>query len=124
MTAKTISPKTGKIKKLTIEERIELGAQDWKDFQAKQRTQPDYEARMQEAREEIELWEQITLLREQSGLTQGALAKSLGVSQSAIAHLEKAGHEGYTLSTLRKVAHATNHRLHVRFEPIAATPAH
>ena len=109
--------KTTKAKELTIAERLELGAQQYKSFKAKQKAVPNYAARMKKADEEIDLWIQITLMRERAGMTQIDVAKRLGMTQSAISQLEKVGHEGYTVSTLRKLAEATDHRLVIKFEP-------
>ena len=105
-----------KRKRLTTQERIELGAQDFNDFKAEVKSRPNFEARMQQAQEEIELWEQITLIRERAGLTQTELAQSLGISQAVISRLEKSGHEGYIIATLRKLAQAIHHLI-IRFEP-------
>jgi transcriptional regulator with XRE-family HTH domain len=80
--------------------------------------EPNYEQNKADARAEIELWEQVILLREKSGLTQSQLAEILGVTQSRIAKMEKEGYDSYSIATLRKVASATNHTLKIVFEPI------
>ena len=103
--------------KLTLEQRLELGAQDYKDFEAKLRAYPDFEERMKEANEELDLWIQIYQMREAAGMTQINVAKKLGLSQSQVAKLESSTHGGYTVDTLRKLAEATDHHLVIRFEP-------
>lgn len=105
---------------LTLKQRLEQGEKDWQNFKAEQQSQPEYKARSAEARDELLLWEQIARIRQTAGLSQVGLAAALGTSQGAIAHLEKPGREGYTVSTLRKLALATNHRLVIRFEPADA----
>ena len=50
-----------------------------------------------------------------SGLTQAQLARRLGVSQAAVARLERSG-SNPTLRTLEKVVGATGRRLELRLE--------
>ncbi len=59
--------------------------------------------------------EVILAAREKAGLTQGQLAKLVGTTQSVISRLEDADYEGHSLSMLRRIAEALNHRVEVRF---------
>ena len=119
MTTKTTKKETTKTKrvKLTLQQRVELGTQAWDEFVAEQKARPHYEARMKKAGQELDLWIEITLMRERAGMTQIDVAKKLGLSQSTIAKLESKGHGGYTVDTLWKLAEATNHHLIIKFEP-------
>lgn len=54
--------------------------------------------------------------RQQAGLTQQALAKRLGVSQSRVAELETASRQGPTLGMLNRVAAACGRRLRLVLE--------
>ena len=56
----------------------------------------------------------IVAAREKAGLTQGQLAKLVGTTQSVISRLEDADYEGHSLSMLRRIAAALNHRVEVR----------
>ena len=119
MATKTTKKETTKTKRvtLTLQQRVELGAHAWDEFVAEQKTRPHYEARMKKAGHELDLWIEITLMRERAGMTQIDVAKRLGLSQSTIAKLESKGHGGYTIDTLWKLAEATNHHLIIKFEP-------
>lgn len=52
-------------------------------------------------------------LREKAGLTQGALARRVGTTQSVISRLEDADYEGHTLRMLARIASALGGTLHV-----------
>jgi len=75
------------------------------DLDRELRKEPAYEA----ALEELEPYEQIArrlvAFRLENGLSQAELARRCGVSQPAIARLERGEHEP-RLATLRRVAHA------------------
>ena len=58
--------------------------------------------------------------REAAGLTQQALAKLVGTSQSTIARLEDADYDGHTLKLLNRIAAALHQQLEVKFVPIGA----
>ena len=58
--------------------------------------------------------EMILAAREEAGLTQGQLAKLVGTTQSVISRLEDADYEGHSLSMLRRIAAALNHRVELR----------
>lgn len=54
--------------------------------------------------------------RERAGLTQSELADRLGVTQAAIARLERRG-ANPTVATLERTMHATGHRLEIAAIP-------
>jgi transcriptional regulator with XRE-family HTH domain len=62
---------------------------------------------------------QLASLRQRSGLSQKALARRLKTSQQQISRLESPAYRGHSMSMLRRVAHATNHKVRVVFEPLA-----
>jgi transcriptional regulator with XRE-family HTH domain len=66
--------------------------------------------------EEFSLVSMLIEARTQARLSQAALAKRMGTSQSTIARLES-GTAKPSLSTLERFAHATGMRVHVSFEP-------
>ena len=55
--------------------------------------------------------------RREAGLTQGQLARRLGVTQGAVAQLESP-RANPTLSTLERALGATDHRLELRLVPV------
>jgi ribosome-binding protein aMBF1 (putative translation factor) len=65
----------------------------------------------------LSLANQILAARQHAGLSQAGLAKRIGTQQTGVARLERAGHASYTVSTLAKIAAATNSRLEVRIVP-------
>lgn len=62
--------------------------------------------------------EEIQALRERHGLSQAALAKRVGTSQSAIARLEDARYRGHSMPVLRRIAAAVGERVEVRFTAV------
>ena len=58
--------------------------------------------------------------RREAGLTQQQLARRLGVSQAAVAQLERRG-SNPTLATLERALRATGHRLELRVRPTEAS---
>src|SRR5919202_791013 len=69
------------------------------DLDRELRKDPEYEAALEE------LAPQLIAFRTEHGLSQAELARRCGVSQPAIARLERGEHEP-RLATLRRVAHA------------------
>jgi ribosome-binding protein aMBF1 (putative translation factor) len=61
-------------------------------------------------------------LRTRAGLSQTALAKRIGTTQSVISRLEDADYDGHSLEILQRIGKATNNRVEVRFVPLR-TPA-
>ena len=66
--------------------------------------------------------EMILAAREKAGLTQTELAKLVGTTQSVISRLEDADYDGHSLSMLRRIAEAMDHRVEVRL--VAASAGH
>jgi ribosome-binding protein aMBF1 (putative translation factor) len=84
--------------------------------------------RSAEVREAIEVHklksnvaEMILAAREAAGLTQSQLAKMVGTTQSVISRLEDADYDGHSLTMLRRIAEALDHRVEVRL--VAASSA-
>jgi DNA-binding XRE family transcriptional regulator len=78
---------------------------------------PDLIASYEEEVLNAEIARQIYALRTEAGLSQRALAKLVGTSASAIARLEDSDYTGHSLSLLKRVAHALNKRVDIRFLP-------
>jgi ribosome-binding protein aMBF1 (putative translation factor) len=55
--------------------------------------------------------------RMEAKLTQSALAKIVGTTQSVIARLEDADYEGHSLTMLNRIASALHRRLEIRLLP-------
>src|SRR5918994_976033 len=75
------------------------------DLDRELRKDPEYEAALQELAPYEEIARQLIAFRVEHGLSQAELARRCGVSQPAIARLERGEHEP-RLATLRRVAHA------------------
>jgi DNA-binding XRE family transcriptional regulator len=81
-----------------------------KDLDRELRKDPDYEVALQELSPYEEIARQLIAFRIEQGLSQAELARRCGVSQPAIARLERGEHEP-RLATLRRVAHALDAEL-------------
>jgi ribosome-binding protein aMBF1 (putative translation factor) len=79
---------------------------------------PEMEALLEEERTNLDVAEQIVLLRTEAGLSQQALANKIGTTASAISRLESADYEGHSLAMLRKIATALNKRVQISFLPL------
>jgi ribosome-binding protein aMBF1 (putative translation factor) len=78
---------------------------------------PDFKKTWQELDPEFALLETLIRAREEAGITQEELAKRIGTKQPALSRLEKGGFKKANIETLRKIAHALDRRLVVKFEP-------
>ena len=78
---------------------------------------PDREALLEKERVNAAIGRQIRELREKAGLSQRALAKSVGTTASVICRLEDADYGGHSLSMLNRIAAALNKKIEVRFLP-------
>ena len=76
----------------------------------------DFSARFKKAGQAWDVALQLAALREDSGLSQKALAQRVGTSQQQISRLESPSYEGHSLSMLRRVAEALGATLHVELE--------
>jgi len=78
---------------------------NFKDFLKEQfEKDKDFEKGFYQELEKARIAVEIASFREQAGLTQKELAQKVGTSQSAIARMENAGYQNYSLRTLRKIA--------------------
>ena len=75
------------------------------DLDPELRKDPEYQAALEEFEPYEEIARQLVAFRIETGLSQAELARRCGVSQPAIARLERGEHEP-RLATLRRVAHA------------------
>ncbi len=80
---------------------------------------PDQEAALESAKVGSAIAEQIFDLRTKARLTQKQLAGLVGTSHSVISRLEAADYSGHSLKMLQRICAALDHRLQVRFVPIA-----
>ncbi len=60
--------------------------------------------------------EKIAELRHKANLTQDQLARKIHTTKSAISRYESSAYEGYSISLLKKIAHACGADLKVSFE--------
>lgn len=67
------------------------------------------------ARINVIVSEMIYEARNAAGLTQAALARRVGTTQSVISRLEDADYEGHSLTMLQRIAEALHVRLELRF---------
>jgi transcriptional regulator with XRE-family HTH domain len=95
-----------KKEKLTIAERLERGAHDYKQWSEKFETDPRLNQIYKEEAAKTDLWLQLAEARHTAGLTQEQLAKRLGVTQSQVAKMERRGYGSYTLQSLRRYVEA------------------
>lgn len=75
---------------------------------------PQFRAAYDALQPEFALIEAVVKARKERGLTQKTLAKRIGSKQSVISRLE-IGKANPTVSFLKKLAHALNSRLEIRF---------
>ena len=80
-------------------------------------------AAFEEALAAAEVARQIYELRSKARLTQSKLAELVGTSTSAISRLEDADYDGHSLSVLRRIATALDHRVRVTFVPLRSRAA-
>ena len=78
---------------------------------------PERIAQLEEQRASDEVARQIFSLRAKAGLTQKQLARLVKTSASVISRLEDSDYEGHSLSMLRRIAHALNKTVQIRFVP-------
>ena len=79
---------------------------------------PDMEAWVEEELANLDVADQIHLLRTQAGLTQQQLAERVGTTASAISRLERADYEGHSLSMLRRIGAALGRQVQIAFVPM------
>jgi transcriptional regulator with XRE-family HTH domain len=79
--------------------------------------EPKLRETIEEQRLNVRVAEMIYEARDAAGLTQAALAKLVGTTQSVISRLEDADYEGRSLTMLQRIADALHQRLDVRLVP-------
>ena len=79
-------------------------------------------ALLEEERSNAVVARQICDLREEAGLSQRELAKTIGTTASVICRLENADYEGHSLAMLNRIAAALNKRVEIRFVSLRHEP--
>ena len=75
---------------------------------------PRFAKRFEEGVRALRLGYQISLAREQAGITQGELARRIGTRQSNISRMEQ-GNYNFSVEMLDKIAQALNYKLQIEF---------
>ena len=81
---------------------IDEGARRYEAWRKRLLANPETEALYHEEAAKKELWMQLVEARHDAGLTQVQMAERLGVTQTQVARIEKAGYDAYSLNTLRR----------------------
>lgn len=79
---------------------------------------PEMETMLEEELANLDVAEQIYLLRNQAGLSQRELAEKIETKASVVSRLESADYEGHSLSMLRRIAAALNKQVKISFVPL------
>lgn len=74
-------------------------------------------AALEEARANEAIARKMYEVRTKAGLTQGQLAKRVGIPASVLRQLEEADYEGHALAMLRRIAEVLDQRVEIRFLP-------
>ena len=82
---------------------------------------PSLRALVDQATENAVLAQLVYDARTEAKLTQAALAKLVGTTQSVISRLEDADYRGHSLTMLRRIAEALGKRLELKLVPERAT---
>jgi DNA-binding XRE family transcriptional regulator len=72
---------------------------------------------VEQERANLDIARKIYELRAKAKLSQAALARKVGTTQSVISRLEDADYDGHSLEMLRRIAAALEKRLEIRFLP-------
>ncbi|MEU4776685.1 helix-turn-helix transcriptional regulator [Micromonospora sp. NPDC023633] len=91
---------------------------DWNDLRDRRMAEPGAAEAYEATRIAFELGQEVRHLRKRNGWSQSQLARSAGMTQSAVARFE-AGGTVPTLPVLERLARALSMRLDVRFAPNA-----
>ncbi len=78
---------------------------------------PEQEKFYEQALVDTEVASLLYSLRTRAGLSQRALARKVGTTESVICRLEDADYEGHSLALLRRIASAVGKRVEIRFVP-------
>jgi len=96
------------------EVKYEPVAHDHEAFLKKARKRKGFSEKYEELGDEYDLIQQMLSARVRSGLTQEAVAESMGTTKSAVCRLESGGKHTPSLASLKKYAHAVGCRLEIR----------
>ena len=94
--------------------KYEPVSRDHEAFLKKARKRKGFSEKYEELGDEYDLIKQMLLARARSGLTQEAVAESMGTTKSAVSRLESGGKHTPSLASLKKYAHAVGCRLEIR----------
>ncbi len=87
---------------------------DQEAFLEKARKRKGFREEYEELGDEYDLIRQMIAARARSGLTQEAVAESMGTTKSAVSRLESGGRHMPSLASLKKYARAVGCRLEIR----------
>lgn len=87
---------------------------DHEAFLEKARKRKGFSEKYEELEDEYNLIKQMLSARAKAGLTQEAVAESMGTTKSAVSRLESGGKHTPSLTSLKKYAHAVGCRLEIR----------
>ena len=94
--------------------KYEPVAHDHEAFLKKAWKRKGFSEKYEELGDEYDLIKQMLSARARSGLTQEAVAESMGTTKSAVSRLESGGKHTPSLASLKKYAHAVGCRLEIR----------
>ncbi|MFZ2447136.1 MAG: helix-turn-helix transcriptional regulator [Syntrophobacteraceae bacterium] len=94
--------------------KYEPVSHDHEAFLAKALKRKGFKEKYDELGDEYALAKEMIWARIKSGLTQEAVAESMGTTKSAVSRLESAGKHAPSLSSLKKYAHAVGCRLEIK----------
>lgn len=92
-----------------------MGKKKIKTYLDKLMEDKEFREKFDEEYQNLLISEQIARLRHLSGLTQGALAKRIHTTKSAISRYENTDYNNYSLNLLKRIAHACGADLKVLF---------
>ena len=87
---------------------------DHEAFLREARKRKGFSEKYEELQDEYDLIGQMLSARSKAGLTQEAVAESMGTTKSAVSRLESGGKHTPSLTSLKKYAHAVGCRLEIR----------
>ena len=87
---------------------------DHEAFLEKARKRRGFSESYEELGDEYSLIKQMLSARAKAGLTQEAVAESMGTTKSAVSRLESSGKHTPSLASLKKYAHAVGCRLEIK----------
>ncbi len=94
--------------------RYEPVEHDHEAFLEKARKRKGFDEKYEELRDEYDLIRQMLSARARAGLSQEAVAESMGTTKSAVSRLESGGKHTSSLASFKKYARAVGCRLEIR----------